>query len=141
MTAKHEPTPWEVHKRRLSDREKGGSYSPFEILHPLINTDEEYKGQLGGYHVVIGKANCQPGYILDEADAAFIVKACNCHDDLLEALQDCMAGIDAVLKMAQQHDPSTGYLKGVSPFDILKVLQINPICVTARETLAKAKGE
>lgn len=63
---KHTPAPWIIKKQQ----------GHIEILHPLINTeDNEYKGTIGGYHVVIGDKNCQSGYILDKANAHLIAVA------------------------------------------------------------------
>lgn len=42
--------PCEVHKQRHSGI--GNVGYGYAILQPLINTDGEYKGQIGGYHVI-----------------------------------------------------------------------------------------
>ena len=65
MSTTHTPGPWTVHKSKRGEHEK--DYSPFEILRPLVNEDGEFKGKIGGYHVVMGRKNCLPGYILTEA--------------------------------------------------------------------------
>jgi hypothetical protein len=70
---KHTPGPWEIHRLRGINDSRGKGH--IEILHPLINEDGEYKGQLGGYEVVIGDKNCQRGYILEQANARLIAAA------------------------------------------------------------------
>lgn len=68
MTTKHTPTPWEVNPRH-------------KLIVQVID-DEEYGRTI---------AECGYGSSLDadhEANAAFIVKAVNCHDDLVSALQN-----------------------------------------------------
>jgi len=110
---KHTPGPWEVHKSRII---KNGS--KFSILHPLINgpdADPQYVGKLGGYHIVMGPQNCEPGYILNEADAALIAAA----PELLAALE----------KVVDVHD--NGTFKG----------QMFAAMTQARASIAKAKGE
>lgn len=67
----HTPGPWIVKKKKDSGVGNRGSH--FEILHPLMNTEGKYKGQLGGYHIVVGEKNCQRG--LSEADARLIAAA------------------------------------------------------------------
>jgi len=67
--------PWEIHTYK--DKR-------IEILHPLINTkDDEYKGTIGGYEVIVGKKNCENGYILNKDNARLIAAA----PDMLEALK------------------------------------------------------
>ena len=66
--------PWIVNREHGTYDQRGKGH--FSILHPLINTaDDQYKGTIGGFHIVIGDRNCQPGYILNEADAHLIAAA------------------------------------------------------------------
>lgn len=62
MTVKHDPTPWQLEggHQWLSTTHP----SPLFELVPVVGTEAEHK-----------------------ANAEFIVKACNMHDELLEALQ------------------------------------------------------
>lgn len=74
--AKHTPTPWRV-------RDNGKAYF-FDIV---SETDEEVVRQF--------EEPCSgEGGIPLRADAEFIVRACNCHDDLLAALRRQLANIE-----------------------------------------------
>lgn len=81
IKGKMTPGPWEAHT--MKDKH-------IEILHPLINTEGEYKGQLGGYHIIVGNKNCEKGYILDKENAQAIAAL----PDLIEALKACMERIE-----------------------------------------------
>ena len=70
---KHTPGPWIV--KHLRDKGINAEGRHYEILHPIINETGEYAGENGGYNIVIGDKNCEPGYILSEADANFIAAA------------------------------------------------------------------
>lgn len=79
--SKATPGPWEVHKTKRG----------CGILHPLINKEGEYKGKLGGYHVVIQERQLSPEGIetkLEESNARLIAAA----PELLEA---CKIGASA----------------------------------------------
>lgn len=86
---KHTPGPWKVHKTKRG----------FAILHPLVNMDGEYKGQLGGYHVVVQERQLSPEGIetkLEEGNAHLIAAA----PDLLEA---CKFAVDYLEKNPTRH--------------------------------------
>jgi hypothetical protein len=92
---KHTPGPWEFHKNK----------SGIAILHPLINKEGDYKGKLGGYHVVIQERQLSPEGIetkLDEADARLIAAA----PELLEA---CKMALDFVV----DHDIKLKVISGL----------------------------
>ena len=81
----HTKGPWEIHTYK--DKR-------IEILHPLINTkDDEYRGTIGGYMVIVGKKNCEKGYILNKDNAALISSA----PDMLEALKNAVIDAEQTL--------------------------------------------
>ena len=73
--AGYTPGPWEVHENNLIRQ-----WGRYQVLHPLINQDGPYKGQRGGYLIVVGQNEVGP--ILSKADARLIAAA----PDLLEAV-------------------------------------------------------
>ena len=64
-----------------------------------------------------------------EANAAFIVRACNSHDELLEALEEAKSAIESLSDEALGRHPEIGY-----PYKDELLNHINT-------TIAKAKGE
>lgn len=67
----HTPGPWKpIH----------AEYHPFGTLIQAFYEDESMQV----------KELTAVGYIYDPADAAFVVRACNAHDDLLAALELCL---------------------------------------------------
>jgi hypothetical protein len=91
----HTKGPWEVHKTKRG----------FAILHPLINKDGEYKGKLGGYHVVVQERQLSPEGIetkLDESTAYLIAAA----PELLETLKKARGAIAVTIDRLQMEDCS-----------------------------------
>lgn len=89
-----------------------------------------------GYHGAEIYANGTIARIPDdmrnwEANAAFIVKACNCHDELIEALKTLSNQADSMNN--RQHAGLE-----LMPGDWSELFRF---CNIARETLQKAKGE
>lgn len=78
--SKHTPGPWEAHKVRKIGI--GNVGRRFDILHPLINEGGEYKGQLGGYHVILAER-----VELTEANARLIAES----PELLRVLEEIIA--------------------------------------------------
>jgi hypothetical protein len=77
MEAKHTPTPW-----RVIDNEPGNGYGSMDIAPLLI------EGEFFAVAAIIGDvARIDP-----QANAAYIVRACNSHAALVEALKAC-AGV------------------------------------------------
>lgn len=76
---KHTPTPWDYGYQ-------GGKYGKGELL---ITGDkgEEYSALVGQIHTIDPKEA--------EANAAFIVRACNAHDELVAALECAAESIEA----------------------------------------------
>ena len=64
------PGTWEVHHQK--DAGIGNRGSHFEVLRPLVNQDGEYKGQVGGYEIIIGETTHPK---ITEAHARFISEA------------------------------------------------------------------
>jgi hypothetical protein len=107
MEAKHTPTPW-----RVIDNEPGNGYGSMDIT-PLLIEGESY-----AIAAVIGDvAGIDP-----QANAAFIVRACNSHDALVEALKEllgvsCVFGQSSSTKIvaANQKDEAALALAGELP--------------------------
>jgi hypothetical protein len=71
-----------------------------------------------------------------KANAALIAAA----PDLLAGARAMLAAIDALLLLAQQHDPATGFNKPVDPYEVTRLLRTKAICLDARAAIAKAEG-
>lgn len=78
-TNSYTPGPWEV--KKLRDEGIGARGHHFEILHPLINESGEYKGQVGGYHIVLGETI---GSKISEAD----IRVMSAAPEMLNALRE-----------------------------------------------------
>lgn len=76
MTHTHTPTPYIVH------------YNTDENQHCIVS-EERTDSQWNRVVAVVGQAGKAPQHITkeNEANAAFIVRACNAHDALVEALE------------------------------------------------------
>jgi hypothetical protein len=75
-TTKHTPTPW------ILSGNMGAIYS--------MSPEASHGG------VADRVCRCGPEGL---ANAAFIVRACNCHEELLEALRGCLTALDNVNKV------------------------------------------
>jgi hypothetical protein len=102
----HTPTPWTA---KGYDVRAGQAGRMIAYTGPHHTPDDQYpKG-------------CK---LEDEANAAFIVKAVNCHDELVEALENCLSAFE------------THYVAGEKLSDIYSAR-----IERARAAIAKAKGE
>jgi hypothetical protein len=75
-------------------------------------------------------------FTIMEANAALIAAA----PDLLAGARAMLAAIDALLLLAQQHDPATGFNKPVDPYEVTRLLRTKAICLDARAAIAKASN-
>lgn len=96
INTKHTPEKWVVRKQRKSGI--GNTGFGFAILLPLITKDGEYKGQVGGYHVVLHQ---DAG--LSEKEANSI---CDKHNEELEkaAAPDLLEGAKNLLSLIETFD-------------------------------------
>jgi hypothetical protein len=83
---KHTPTPWHVGERDRSDQRiiKGEHIEIATLWHHSVKSL----------------------YIEMEANAAFIVRACNSHDQLVTAMRDGRVAIDVLMARLIEVDPS-----------------------------------
>lgn len=51
-----------------------------------------------------------------------IVKRWNAYPELVEALQEAKGTLAAIAEMSQRHDPETGFLRDLSPYDTYRSL-------------------
>lgn len=111
-TAKHSPTPWKV----LPDTHKIGGH-PNHLFRFIATANwTEDDGDFSATGEIIAKLTDSQNIA---ANASFIVRACNAHDDLLAALKNLLGGIE---------------LQGVFSHD-------HPDLVAARAAIRKAGGE
>ncbi len=103
MNTKHTPTPWKYHETFTAGEPQG-----FVISAGALNICQLFTGD--------NQAD-------EEADAAFIVRACNAHDEMVAALSD-----------AYSHVTLLG--SGQTP-----PLSNSEMCHLLGTALAKAKGE
>ena len=103
----HTPTPWHVSAHWDS------YYSPYYLLHGDVPADNEQTAtSIRDQH---------------EANAAFIVRCCNSHDELVKALEELLEDCDG------WSNPETGAYRLFHP----TMASLNK----ARKALAAAKGE
>ena len=118
--SQHTPGPWKVFRGKNIADDMGLSISDTQGLAPI--------------------ARIPPDYAHGPANAALIAAA----PDLLAGARAMLAAIDALLLLAQQHDPATGCCsfirKSVDPYEITRLLQTGAICIDARAAIAKAEG-
>ena len=119
---KHTPTPWEV---------LGNGKQVFGKDHLVANCEvclTEQDDDLDGYDE--DETRCT-------ANAEFIIRACNCHDKLVEALEDALTVINDLDKLG------AFYQWGQRPScALLDRLQKKPAKLSRIEAvLAEAKGE
>ncbi len=57
-----------------------------------------------------------------EAVAAELVRRWNAYPELVEALQEANGTLAAIAEMSQRHDPETGFLRDLSPYDTYRSL-------------------
>lgn len=112
-TSKHTPGPWHAYALRHADKSPVYGYQIRDAAHNILATLAEY-----GMH-----AGAPLSPVTREANAAFIVRACNAHDDLVAALE-----------MLVKWGAASGL--GNSPRSKQWTM-----FESARATLAKAKGE
>ena len=86
-TPKHTPGPWAV------DSDTGHDY----VLAPPLDENE------GGATII-----CRMG-LESDANAEYIVRACNNHDDLLEALRSIVVDADRLIAETPRHALSQPY--------------------------------
>lgn len=78
MTQQHTPTPWTLKQGR-------------EIIHEFKTKDDAYNGGSSEWLVATVKEHGDPTMSAeDRANAAFIVKACNHHAELVDALENLL---------------------------------------------------
>lgn len=83
---KHTPLPW-----RIGSDLRGGS----ETHHDIVGAD--------GHHVVCSGHDYDEGGIISlRVDANLIVKAVNCHDELIAALRFCYATLSNVVHIEKR---------------------------------------
>lgn len=95
MTTNHTPTPW------YSSTEMDGRHQCYSILtaHEDFEDDDDTP-----YHPLIAQTLHGKGFApkdIAKANAAFIVKACNAHDDLVGACQTALSNL--TLKYPEDH--------------------------------------
>ena len=115
-TTKHTPTPW---KYRTEGKPHNSHYA-FEITMEKKN------------HVIAVIDRETPTNPEDEANAAFIVKAVNCHDDLVKSLEECL---DELTTFLYDH------AKANTPEAAQTEIESNPLVIQCRAILNKVKGE
>jgi hypothetical protein len=122
MAAQHTPTPWQVDSGdELAIQSVEGGAQIATVLGPddfLCRDDDDDE---------VFEEEC-------EANAAFIVRACNAHDDLVAALKSALAYVDAeaMLKDDDLH------VSSVKCMDLRDGVVRQFDCEAARATLAKA---
>jgi len=135
MTTKHTPTPWAV---GFSDGSGGATKDNGAWItagdHPAIkdtrNVIPVVRGGQDDWGVRVG--------VVNPDDAAYIVRACNAHDDLVEALKECHRFAQAIADMTQSGDIRR--LSQSSPGVTIKTDARN-VAEQARAALSKAGGE
>lgn len=122
---KHTPTPWYYAPAMQTGLTR--PYEKFDIYHVTPpDRDNSYGINTGGRKVFLGMIRSRPSKSETEANAAFIVRAVNSHDALVEALED-------IIHAAFEHGN-----KGLSG----KTLDPDgELLGAAKEALALAKGE
>lgn len=119
----HTPTPWQVEPHSDTDE--------------IVNVVSEYEVQPDGIKRAnwIAELDAQIDFDSDvdeqlavvNANAAFIVRACNAHDDLVDALKEALRYLD-------DGDPETEFVKS---FETGRSVSITRL----RAAIAKAEGK
>lgn len=86
MDAKHTPTPWEISRSKYKGQEHLGLRNVDSLTEAVWRVDSG--------------AGLNPAR--DEANAAFIVRAVNAHDELVEALSDIVHSVGGDTGFARQ---------------------------------------
>jgi hypothetical protein len=112
MSAQHSPFPWSINREgRIDDAD--GEFVTFVSLQR-------------GY---VSSRKSDP---IAEANAAFIVRAVNAHDELVAALRDCQ-------RLFKEALPRFDW--GRSALDANAIALLNEVPMAVRAALAKATGE
>ena len=92
--ATHTPTPW---------RDNGWAEPSGRVLARAIWTDPSEKYICGSVSN-IGNGSCEPSQEEQDANMRYIVRACNCHDELLAAATELLACCDSLMDFATGDD-------------------------------------
>lgn len=102
------------------------------IAHIDGESGDEGRIEQDGYGILCSMTGAGGIDILPE-----IVKRWNAYPELVEALQEAKGTLAAIAEMSQRHDPETGFLRDLSPYDTYRSLlpcfqRINALLATLK---------